>query len=859
MILLAIDGNSLINRAFYGVRTLTTKSGIHTNGVYGFMSILNKLMGEVNPDCVAVAFDLRAPTFRHKMYKEYKATRKGMPGELASQLPHLKKLLKAFGYHVLEQEGYEADDILGTLSTITGKGDMCYIATGDRDALQLVGEGVNVIISTTKAGGPITVKYDSKAVFEKYGVAPSNLIDMKAIQGDASDNIPGVAGIGEKGAADLVQRFGTIKHIYENIDTIDVRDNIRSKLIESRDNAFLSYELGTIDKSAPIGLNIADYKIGERDDDLVKSILTELEFFRMIEKLNLNHADNTTTDASGGGLKNVDLKEHCSASEIIEKIKNDNVVDVWAIRSGNNHFLLFLHGNEILVVSKNLNEILPILVDKKLRTCDSKELFRLFERYDMTPQIEYDCALAAYLINPINNDYSTQRLALQYGLNSPEINGADFTVFKEYAEDFANFSMVCEKSQEELQSLGMANLLTDFEIQLAKVLSSMENFGFKVDVGGLVAYSEQLDLRARKIESEIYKSIGIEFNLNSPKQLGDALFEHLGLPAGKKTRSGYSTEAAILEKLKKAHPCINMILEWRSLTKLKSTYCDGLTKLADDENKIHTNFDQIKTRTGRISSTNPNLQNIPIRTTEGRELRKFFVAADDFVLLAADYSQIELRVLAHIANDKRMIEAFANDVDIHAVTASQIFGVGLNNVTAHMRDVAKSVNFGITYGQGAYTLSEDLKVTVSEAKGYITNYMNTFGSVAKYLDEVVENARENGFVTTIFGRRRPLPEISSGNSLMKRFGERVARNSPVQGAAADIIKIAMIKVFGRIESEKLKSRLILQVHDELIVEAHKDEIEIVEKILNEEMMNAAQLSVPLKVNISSGKNWYDAK
>ncbi len=845
---LALDGNSIINRAFYGIKLLTTKDGRYTNGIYGFINILNRLIESESPDGVVVAFDVHAPTFRHAKYAEYKAGRKGMPQELRSQMPILKEWLDLMGYHRIEMAGYEADDILGTLAAAAAKtGDECVIATGDRDSLQLVSDKTRVVLTATKAGRPEHIDYTVEALFEKYGLSPSEMIELKALMGDSSDNIPGVAGVGEKTASDLIKRFGSIDYIYENIDTIDIKDSIKNKLISGRESAFLSRELGTINCSVPINTDIESYKNTRRDEAGVIRLMTGLEFYKLMENMGLR-ADfhKNEAEASVGTLRVVSPDEF-SVSKTVDIVSADDKT----IMVADGMVTVFDDEKDIISIS----DVLAAENIQK-RLYDYKNTRKKWAKKSIDiKNVVFDALLAGYLANPSSSSYEIDRLASEYSVTLPKIDGdADSLI-----ETAALHSGVCDRLCEELEKNRQSALLRDIEIPLAAVLADMETIGVKIDVDGIKEYGEKLGRQIKETEDRIYELVGYEFNLNSPKQLGVALFEKLCLPAKKKTKSGYSTSAEVLEELKYAHPAVELLLRYRQLAKLKSTYCDGLSSSVCADGRIRSTFNQTETRTGRISSLEPNLQNIPVRTEEGRRLRKFFCTDDGYVLCDADYSQIELRVLAHISDDKAMIEAFSGGVDIHTLTAATAFGLPLDMVTPLMRSRAKAVNFGIVYGIGAFSLSKDIGVTRKEADSYIKSYLSTYPGVDAYMKKVIESAKEDGFVSTIFGRRRYLPELSSSNAMLRSFGERVARNAPIQGTAADIIKIAMIKVHQRLKCEKLDARLILQVHDELIVECRENIKEQVCKILCEEMESAADMKVRLTVDAHYGKNWYDAK
>ncbi len=841
MKLLALDGNSIINRAFYGIKLLTTKDGRYTNAVYGFINILNRLIETEKPDGVAVAFDLKKPTFRHKMYGEYKAGRKGMPNELAQQLPVMKEWLTLAGYTCIECETYEADDILGTLSALCEKsGDECVIATGDRDSLQLISDSTRVLLAATKMGKPEIINYDKAALYEKYGLTPDEMIELKSLMGDSSDNIPGVAGVGEKTATDLISRFHSIDYIYENLDTIDIKDGVRKKLESGKESAYLSRELGTICKAAPINGDISSYKTRPRDTAGLSRLMTSLEFFKLMEKMGL-------TPDSGSLQTALDFSDSKKFS-VTEEITPTDTADIY---SENGEYYFIFDGKVSKADEKTVKNVLADGAVKK-RVYDYKKLYKAYPDLD---GVVFDAMLAAYLINPSASSYSAERLISEYASPAPEIEGGCDGAFK----NACLFSVCCDRLEKELRETNQRKLLDEIELPLARVLGDMELCGFLVDKNGLKALSQELKERIEVIEKEIYSLAGYEFNLNSPKQLGVALFEKLGLPAKKKTKNGYSTNAEVLEELRYAHPVVNLLLEYRKLSKLKSTYADGLQECIADDGRIHSTFNQTEARTGRISSLEPNLQNIPVRTEEGRRLRAYFIAPEGRALCDADYSQIELRVLASIAGDKNMIEAFNTGTDIHTVTASQVFGLPVDMVTPELRSRAKAVNFGIVYGIGAFSLSKDIGVTRAEADRYIKNYLATYPSVAEYMEKTIENAKKDGFVTTLYGRRRRLPELSSSNGNLRAFGERAARNAPIQGTAADIIKLAMIRVFEKLKTDIPTAKLILQVHDELIVECDERDSERVCRLLETEMENAAHLAVRLTADAHSGKNWLEAK
>ena len=839
MKLLVIDGNSIINRAFYGIKLLTTKDGQYTNAVYGFINILNKLLDTENPDSVAVAFDLKAPTFRHKMYTEYKAGRKGMPEELHSQMPIMKQWLNLAGYTYIECEGFEADDILGTLARHCEEtGNECVISTGDRDSLQLVSDKTRVLLAATRMGKTEIINYDKAALFEKYGLSPQEMIELKALMGDSSDNIPGVAGVGEKTATDLITRYHSIDYIYENIDSLEIKEGVRKKLIDGKESAYLSRTLGTICKEAPIDCDLEKLKIKPAKKQELSRLMTGLEFFKLMEKMGIEPSVGQTE---------MDL--------FSENTPEFSYLETAHELSG--EATLYCKDSKFAVVSANKvfkcdeETAKKIFADESLqkRVYDYKNLYK---KYGDIKNVSFDAMLAAYLCNPSASSYDIERLLQEYGANAPDFED-------ELVKNACVFSTACDRLLKELEKTEQLKLLREIEIPLAEVLGSMELYGFLVDEQGLAALSEELGGRIAVIEKEIYSLVGYEFNLNSPKQLGVALFEKLGLPARKKTKSGYSTNAEVLEGLRDAHPAVSLLLEYRQLAKLKSTYADGLQECIAKDGRIHSTFNQTEARTGRISSLEPNLQNIPVRTDEGKRLREYFVAPEGRVLCDADYSQIELRVLASIADDKNMISAFKSGVDIHTATASQVFGIPVDMVTPILRSRAKAVNFGIVYGIGAFSLAKDIGVTRSEADSYIKNYLATYKGVADYMENTIKSAKADGFVKTLFGRRRYLPELNNSNGMLRAFGERVARNAPIQGTAADIIKIAMIRVRERLKKEIPTAKLILQVHDELIVECERADAERVCSILSEEMQNSSNMAVELTADASYGENWLKAK
>ncbi len=870
MILLAVDGNSILNRAFYAIRLLSTKDGRFTNGIYGFMNTLLSQIESYKPDAVAIAFDLKGPTFRHEIYKEYKAGRKAPPSELIEQFQPLKELLLALGFTVLEKEGYEADDILGTLSAKCTGDDFCYIATGDRDSLQLINENCKVLLSSTKARQAVTTVYDEEKIKEEYSVTPAQLIDIKAIMGDSSDNIPGVKGIGQKGAIDLISKFNSLKEIYDNIDDIDIKESVKAKLKASKDEAFLSYEIGTVNKNVPGIANISDYAIKPSDENEVRRILASLEMFKMIERVLPNSPVLSDTAQESKAFEFVLCED---LNTFFDEIKAEGKAffDVKYNGTGIDFIVFNQNGKLTLVLNDSFSFIefsQRLFSDTNIKkfTTDVKRLFSYCDENGFSlNNIGLDTSLAGYLLNPNASDYSIKSFAIKYNLPNIEVSKGEFSGFFSDNEDIvksaALLPSVCNKLITEVKENEQKSLLFDIEIPLARVLGAMEREGFRVDENGIKEFGAELEEKIEKIQASIHELSGEQFNVNSPKQLGEILFspEKLNLPHGKRTKTGYSTNAEVLEMLKDSHPIIPKVLEYRTLSKLKSTYCDGLLKVIDNDGKIHSTLNQTETRTGRISSTEPNLQNIPVKSEIGRQIRKFFIAGKGNVLVDADYSQIELRVLAALSSDETMIHAFNNGDDIHAITASQVFGVPLEEVSDSLRSNAKAVNFGIVYGIGAFSLSQDINVSVAKADRYIKSYLANYSGVRAFMEEMKSTAKEKGYAETLFKRRRYLPELTASNANIRAFGERVAMNMPIQGTAADIIKIAMIKVYDRLKKENMHSKLILQVHDELIVEAPENEADKAALILKEEMENACELKVKLKADISIGKSWYDAK
>ena len=863
--LLILDSNSILNRAFYGVRYLSAKDGTPTNAIYGFLNILLKLIKEQEPDYICAAFDVKAPTFRHKQYEGYKAQRKPMPEGLAAQMPLAKDVLRAMGVTILEKEGYEADDIIGTVARLCEESEIsCFIATGDKDDLQLASDKTKVILTVTKSGYNETIIYDDKAVKEKYHVTPTEFIDVKALMGDPSDNIPGVKGVGEKTAMSLIEKHHSIEYIYENIDGIGLKGAMLQKMKDGREMAFMSKELATINRNTPIEFNTEECVFdGFENNGELYEILKRLELNSIIKKLDLSGGDNVK--------ENEDIFKDFSY-KVGDKnmISGDKVTVVLDFDGDNISSAAVGVGNNAVVLNEQ-DDIKELLEDDSIAKVmfDVKEaIVKLNGRIDIK-NISDDTAIAAYLVDPAKNEYTIEKLTSEYFgtvIEKPEVK--QLSLLDDVETDRSEYLAKCavalgvlnERIGDKIKENGQEKLYQEVELPLVTVLAHLEINGFLVDDNQLKEFADKLGEKIDALTNEIYMLAGEEFNINSPKQLGVILFEKLELKPVKKTKTGYATNADVLEKLRDKHPIVNFIMEYRQLAKLKSTYCDGLTAVVNpNTHRIHSVFTQTVTVTGRLSSTEPNLQNIPTRTELGREIRKMFVAKDGYVLVDADYSQIELRVLAHIANDETMINAFRNNEDIHAVTASQVLGIPLEDVTKEQRSSAKAVNFGIVYGIGEFSLAQDLHISVKEAKAYIESYLEKYHGVRNYMESIKEQAKKDGYVKTMLNRIRYIPELKSPNYNIRQFGERVALNTPIQGTAADIIKLAMVRVDNRLINEGLKSKLILQVHDELIVEAHKDEVDKVKQILSEEMQGAMELNVPLKVDMSTGHSWYDAK
>lgn len=876
-----VDGHSILNRAFYGVPDLSNAEGLHTNAVYGFLNILFKILDEENPEYLVVAFDVKAPTFRHEIYKEYKGTRKPMPEELREQVPVIKEVLTAMGIKIMEKAGLEADDILGTIAKKSEREGMeVALISGDRDLLQIASEHIKIRIPKTKGGRTEIEDYYAKDVEAKYQVNPVQFIDLKALMGDASDNIPGVPKVGEKTATELMVRFGSLENIYEHIDEV-TKKSIKESLIANRELADLSKVLATINIEGDIEFSYEEAKRKDFYTEEAYKLFKRLEFKNMLSRFEKEPLENKQkdffkliTDLSEAEkifskMKKLPAGEK-AAFDIIEDSKEGG--DFAGISLALNEKEIYFMKAEGFLTKEYLTDKLSELPDRiKLVTFDIKKKYD-YIRTENTENF-FDILIAAYLLNPLKNDYGPEDIANEYlGLMIPgraqlfgkeRLKSAAASKEKEVME-YACFLayveyMAAEVLEEKLIRTGMDKLMHEIEMPLSYVLYDMEKEGIQVKPDELKAYSEALNERIEELETGIHKQADSDFNINSPKQLGEVLFEKLGLPGGKKTKTGYSTAADVLDKLAPEHPIVSDILEYRGLTKLKSTYAEGLAAYIGEDSRIHSSFNQTITATGRISSTEPNLQNIPMRMELGRLIRKVFVPKDGSVFIDADYSQIELRVLAHMSGDEQLIEAYRMDEDIHRITASKVFHTPFEEVTDLQRRNAKAVNFGIVYGISSFGLSQDLSISRKEAAEYIEQYFATYPGVKIFLDKLVEDAKEKGYVTTMFGRRRPVPELSSSNFMQRSFGERVAMNSPIQGTAADIIKIAMIRVWKRLKEEGLCSKLILQVHDELLIETAEDEADQVSRLLEEEMRSAAQLAVVLEIDMHTGRNWYEAK
>ena len=849
MKLMILDGNSIINRAFYGIRMLNAPDGTPTNAVYGFLSTFRRVFDLAQPQAVCVAFDVHAPTFRHEQYALYKAQRKPMPEELAVQMPLLKQTLDYMGVRRLELAGWEADDLLGTVARrCEAAGWTCDVVTGDKDSLQLITDSTHVFNVKTRMGQTDTIEYTPERFREEYGFDPIRMIDLKALMGDSSDNIPGVPGIGEKTAKDLLVRFGTVVDIYRDLDALDIKPGVRKKLTEGRESAQLSFDLATIRTDAPIDFALESAVWDHDYQPELYDWFRRLNFTSLSEKWGLQPADGVSAPSSA--LPTVDVADSAALRALEQAVTAASYVAVLAPDGLDT--LTLCDGKACYALSwaqlgDDYNAFLRLLFSARVRKAghNIKDLMRaLLDEGLPTDGFVFDTALAAYLLDATAGSYDLPRLAQTYlGEELPDVQSV-----------WALQPVLHEK----MDAQAMLPLYTDVELPLCPVLARMEQAGFLVDRKALYDFGESLTSSIEQLQQSIWALAGEPFNIQSPKQLGNVLFERLMLPAGKKTKTGWSTNAAVLDKLRGKHPIVEQILDYRTLTKLKSTYADGLLKEISADGRIHTNFQMTVTATGRLSSTEPNLQNIPVRRELGAQIRRMFVASPGKVLVDADYSQIELRLLAHIANDETMIAAFRSGEDIHAVTASQVFGVPLAEVTPLQRSHAKAVNFGIVYGISAFSLAQDIGVFQNEAKAYMDSYFAKYHGVRTYMTRVVEQAKADGYVTTLFGRRRDLPELKSSNFNLRSFGERVALNMPIQGTAADIIKAAMVRVDARMRAEKLQARLLLQVHDELIVECPAEEAETVKTILTEEMEHVVDYRVPLLVDAKIGASWAEA-
>ena len=851
MKLMILDGNSIVNRAYYGVRPLNAPDGTPTNAIYGFVAILQRLLEEQQPQAVCVSFDLKAPTFRHQQYEAYKAQRKGMPEELAAQMPILKEVLDAMGIRRYELEGFEADDILGTAAAICEKsGWDCVIVTGDKDSLQLITDTTSVCNVKTRMGQTETVLYTPERFQEEYGFAPPLMVDLKALMGDSSDNIPGVPGVGEKTAMDLVQRYGEIKNIYENLDSLEIKEGVRKKLAQGRESAEMSYWLATIIRDVPLDFKPEDNLWDKNYTGALYGIFKRLGFNKFIEKWGLTESGEAAISEEQTHLPRRELSSTEEIDALIEAINAAEQIAVYPLEGLDR--IEVCDGKTVYDAAWNrcgegYDRLLSVVFSPEIKKTghNVKDLMGLLLKEGLSTEgFVFDTALAAYLLEATESDYALERISVRY--TGAEAAGAE-AVFK-----------LAPVLDAKLRELGMDGLYYQAELPLCAVLAEMEAAGFFVDRKALYDFGESLNAGIAQLQQSIWNHAGHEFNINSPKQLGSVLFDELLLPYGKKTKTGWSTNADVLEKLQGKHPIVDEVLEYRMLTKLKSTYADGLLKVISEDGRIHTNFQMTVTATGRLSSTEPNLQNIPVRKKLGAQIRNMFVAAPGMMLVDADYSQIELRLLAHISGDETMKEAFLSGEDFHTVTASNVFGVPVSEVTPILRSRAKAVNFGIVYGISAFSLAQDIGVYPNEAKAYIDAYLEKYHGVRDYMKQIVETAKAQGYVSTVYGRRRYLPELKSTNFNMRSFGERVALNMPVQGTAADIIKLAMVNVHRRLKAECLKARLILQVHDELIVECPGEEAEQVRQILTEEMENAARLSVPLLAEAHIGHSWAEA-
>jgi DNA polymerase-1 len=873
--LVLIDGHSILNRAFYGIPDLTNSAGLHTNAVYGFLNIMFKILEEEKPEYLTVAFDVHAPTFRHEIYKEYKGTRKPMPQELREQVPVMKEVLTAMGIKIAEQAGLEADDILGTLAKrAQEQGLDVSLVSGDRDLLQIATDRIKIRIPKTKGGKTEIEDYYARDVEEKYQVNPIQFIDLKALMGDTADNIPGVPKIGEKTAAELMKTYGSLENIYAHVEEIS-KKAVRESLIQNKELADLSKVLATIRTDSELPFDLEEARIGNFYTEEAYRLFKKLEFKNFLPRF---EQIDTQEDITAGFRKITELSE---AENVFQKAGETGEAGFFGILDKEKKLLAaalsvgeetFFIPAEGFVTGEYLADKVSTLGSRTGFACGDIKQYYVFLKDADTDRL-FDVVLAAYLLNPLKNDYNTEDIAGEHlGLMMPEksrlLGKLSYEeALKEKPEE--TFTYACFMAytaghaapvlQKKLEETGMGKLMKEIEMPLTLVLYDMEKEGIRVKPEELKAYGDRLTGRIGELEQQIYRQAETEFNINSPKQLGEILFDKLKLPGGKKTKTGYSTAADVLEKLAPDYPIVSDILEYRGLAKLKSTYADGLSAYIGENDRIHSTFNQTITATGRISSTEPNLQNIPMRMELGRQIRKVFVPREGYLFTDADYSQIELRVLAHMSEDKQLIEAYQMDEDIHKITASKVFHTPFEEVTDLQRRNAKAVNFGIVYGISSFGLSQDLSISKKEAAEYIEQYFATYPGIKSFLDRTVAEAKKNGYVTTMFGRRRPVPELSSSNFMQRSFGERVAMNSPIQGTAADIIKIAMLRVWRRLKKEKLSSKLILQVHDELLIETREEEKEQVRRILEEEMKGAAELAVSLEIDLHTGYDWYEAK
>jgi len=898
--LVLIDGNSIMNRAFYGImssKMLTTSDGTYTNAVYGFLTILFKIQEDINPEYLAVAFDLKGPTKRHEMYTEYKANRHGMSDELAVQMPIIKDILKAMNIKIMEKQGFEGDDILGTLSkTAENKGINVTILSGDRDTFQLTSDKVIVRIPRTKMGKTENEDYDKNRVIEEYGIEPYQLIDVKGLMGDKSDNIPGVPGVGEKTALALIKHYRTLENLYNEVETnenlLDIKGKLREKILENKELAVLSKKLGEIDREVPLEENIEDLKVQEWNKTEVYNLFKYLRFNRFIDRFKMQDENPEITNNENLFIKEI-ITEELKIEKIIKQIKENKKIIYYIDTEDNNpnsiinkkiKSLTIYNEKENLCYYINLNKFdinlfKDIFEDENIEKIGYKQkldYILLRENNIKANGFKYDIEIAAYIINPIENKYNIEKLAIDYlklDINEynkkeeKQINLFDLQEQDETdksAEKACIFAYVIKKvyleTLKRLKETNQLDLFNNIEMPLVEVLADMQYSGIYADKNELIEFGKILKEEIEKLTKQIYKLAGEEFNINSTKQLGVILFENLKLTAIKKTKSGYSTDVEVLEKIKSEHKIIEKILEYRQLGKLNSTYVEGMIPYINEkDNKIHTYFHQTVTATGRISSTDPNLQNIPTRFDLGKQIRKIFKPSNGYVFLDADYSQIELRVLAHISGDENMIYAFNNDEDIHKQTASKVFNVPMEEVTQKQRTDAKAVNFGIVYGISDFGLGEGLGIPRKQAKEYIEQYLEKYQKIQEYMENIKNFAKDKGYVQTLFNRRRYIPEMNSNNFMVRQFGARVAINAPIQGTAADIMKIAMIELYKQMKNRKLESKLLLQIHDELLLEVKEEEKETVKEILITSMENAMKLTVPLKVDLSEANNWYEAK